>query len=232
MQPLSLAGDRLALPLLWSPKQWRPESRHLEPVAGLRWACLVLSAGRRWWRPRGFAGRWSKTVHAPTGRAGFSGSGTAIGGSRGEGRSLAHRQSQCVLLRASDTDQDIGRSCVDRGRFRSNRCRASEFCGRCSGRTLTATSRSERVSVAQYTSPIPPAPSGETISCGLSFVLGSSAIRARIIAPRGYTRIRVQPANSDLALWGTVAIATEGMLSHVGASKPAKLTTADLIADG
>ena len=214
MQPLSLAGDRLALPLLWSPKQWRPESRHLEPVAGLRWACLVLSAGRRWWRPRGFAG------------------GTAIGGSRGEGRSLAHRQSQCVLLRASDTDQDIGRSCVDRGRFRSNRCRASEFCGRCSGRTLTATSRSERVSVAQYTSPIPAAPSGETISCGLSFVLGSSAIRARIIAPRGYTRIRVQPANSDLALWGTVAIATEGMLSHVGAPKPAKLTTADLIADG
>ena len=43
MQPLSLGGDRLALPLLWSPKQWRLEGRHL--------------------------------------RAGFSGSGAAIGGS-------------------------------------------------------------------------------------------------------------------------------------------------------
>jgi len=36
----------------------------------------------------------------------------------------------------------------------------------------------------------------------------------------------------EIALSGTVAIATEGMLSHVGAPKPAKLTTADLIADG
>ena len=100
-----------------------------------------------------------------------------------------------------------------------------------SGR-IVAVLRDFAPDVQAESSPMPPAPSGEKISYGPSFVLGSSAICARIIAQRGYTRIRVWPADSHLALSGTVAMATEGMLSHVGAPKPAKLTTADLIAEG
>ena len=47
---------------------------------------------------------------------------------------------------------------------RSNRASASASPARRSGRILTATSRSSFVSRARYTSPIPPAPSGERIS--------------------------------------------------------------------
>src|SRR6266851_6720980 len=51
---------------------------------------------------------------------------------------------------------------------RSKRCFASGFSERCDGRILTATVRSRRVSRARYTSPIPPAPSGDWISYGPS----------------------------------------------------------------
>ncbi len=47
---------------------------------------------------------------------------------------------------------------------RSKRCLKSGFAAKSAGRTLIATSRSSRVSFALYTSPIPPAPSGATIS--------------------------------------------------------------------
>ncbi len=47
---------------------------------------------------------------------------------------------------------------------RSNRCRVSGDADMCDGSTFTATVRSSRVSRARYTSPIPPAPSGDRIS--------------------------------------------------------------------
>ncbi len=47
---------------------------------------------------------------------------------------------------------------------RSKRARISGFEVRCCGSTFTATSRPSRVSFARYTSPMPPAPSGATIS--------------------------------------------------------------------
>ena len=47
---------------------------------------------------------------------------------------------------------------------RSKRWRDSADEERCAGRTLTATVRSRRVSCALYTSPMPPAPMGATIS--------------------------------------------------------------------
>ena len=47
---------------------------------------------------------------------------------------------------------------------RSNRASASASAASDCGSTLTATSRSSFVSRARYTSPIPPAPSGERIS--------------------------------------------------------------------
>ena len=49
--------------------------------------------------------------------------------------------------------------------------------GRDSGRTLMATSRSRRVSCARYTSPIPPAPSGERISYCPRIVPGVRGMR-------------------------------------------------------
>src|SRR5215472_3243223 len=65
---------------------------------------------------------------------------------------------------------------------RSKRSLASALSARCCGRILTATLRSSRVSRARYTSPIPPAPSGATISYGPSFVPEESPIA------RDYTR--------------------------------------------
>src|ERR1700734_3584746 len=44
------------------------------------------------------------------------------------------------------------------------------------GRSFSATSRPNRASFARYTSPIPPAPSGATISYGPSFVPAFSTI--------------------------------------------------------
>src|SRR3954470_16469540 len=49
---------------------------------------------------------------------------------------------------------------------RSNRLRKCASLVRAAGRTLIATVRSRRVSRALQTSPIPPAPRGETISYG------------------------------------------------------------------
>src|SRR5215831_13962924 len=62
---------------------------------------------------------------------------------------------------------------------RSKRCFASGLSERCAGRTLIATVRSRRVSHPRYTSPIPPAPTGETTSYGPSFVPGMRVMRAR-----------------------------------------------------
>src|SRR5689334_21866426 len=52
----------------------------------------------------------------------------------------------------------------------SNRARRSRLSANSAGRTFTATSRPSRVSRARYTSPMPPAPIGATISYGPSFV--------------------------------------------------------------
>lgn len=49
---------------------------------------------------------------------------------------------------------------------RSNRCLRAASEENCAGKILIATVRPRRVSRARYTSPIPPAPSGETISYG------------------------------------------------------------------
>jgi hypothetical protein len=84
---------------------------------------------------------------------------------------------------------------------RSKRKRRSEFEVKWEGRTLTATVRSRRVSKARYTSPIPPAPSGPTISYGPSFVPGGSVMSARIIAleqPREVSSNRLTPPRSPL----------------------------------
>src|ERR1700733_7592456 len=51
------------------------------------------------------------------------------------------------------------------------------------GKTLIATSRLSRASRARYTSPMPPAPTADTISYGPSFVPGARAIRARNYRP-------------------------------------------------
>src|SRR5207248_10395770 len=53
---------------------------------------------------------------------------------------------------------------------RSKRAFRSGLAERCCGRTLMATSRPSRVSRARYTSPMPPAPSGDAISYGPNFV--------------------------------------------------------------
>src|SRR5258708_40331143 len=67
---------------------------------------------------------------------------------------------------------------------RSRRCFASGLLERCSGRILMATVRSRRVSRARYTSPIPPAPSGETISYGPSLAPSVSATVAKLYLPK------------------------------------------------
>src|SRR5215472_471379 len=66
---------------------------------------------------------------------------------------------------------------------RSNLCFRTGSLESCSGRILTATVLSSRVSFARYTSPIPPAPSGETISYGPSFVPETSGIIGRDYTP-------------------------------------------------
>src|SRR5262249_45131815 len=75
------------------------------------------------------------------------------------------------------------------------------------GRTLTATSRPKRVSRARYTSPIPPAPSGDWISYGPSFVPEVRAIRGRnyipplvfgVISPFPRSEVPTEEAFSEL----------------------------------
>src|ERR1700693_990340 len=67
---------------------------------------------------------------------------------------------------------------------RSNRCRTSGEDDRCDGRTLIATVRSSRVSLARYTSPIPPTPIAETISYGPSREPGDSGKVGRLYFAR------------------------------------------------
>src|SRR3954468_20038198 len=74
---------------------------------------------------------------------------------------------------------------------RSKRALRSGSEERCEERTLIATVRSSRVSRARYTSPIPPAPSGATISYGPSFVPDVSGIDAAIIPARLSTFARL-----------------------------------------
>src|SRR6266540_4494119 len=62
----------------------------------------------------------------------------------------------------------------------SKRSRRSAEGDRCRGRTLIATARSRRVSRARYTSPIPPAPSGERISYGPRREPGDSGKMGRL----------------------------------------------------
>src|SRR5580704_4817457 len=62
---------------------------------------------------------------------------------------------------------------------RSKRCLASGLSERCAGRILMATMRSRRVSQARYTSPMPPAPSGDWISYGPSLVPEARAMLGR-----------------------------------------------------
>src|SRR5450432_991613 len=69
------------------------------------------------------------------------------------------------------------------------RCFSSGDEERCPARILTATVRSNRVSSARYTSPIPPAPSGDWISYGPSFVPAVRAIRVAQL----YTADRHRP---------------------------------------
>src|ERR1700688_1861652 len=59
---------------------------------------------------------------------------------------------------------------------RSSRSLSSE---NIAGRILIATERSRRVSRARYTSPIPPAPRGDSISYGPSLVPGARGMVAR-----------------------------------------------------
>src|SRR6476659_2246863 len=59
----------------------------------------------------------------------------------------------------------------------SKRARRSRSWAKSSGRTFTATSRPRRESRARYTSPIPPAPSGERISYGPIRSLGESGMK-------------------------------------------------------
>src|SRR5439155_5519631 len=61
---------------------------------------------------------------------------------------------------------------------RSNRCLCTASEENCADKILIATVRSRHVSRARYTSPIPPAPSGETISYGPS------------LAPRGSVTVQ------------------------------------------
>src|SRR5215468_1481671 len=66
---------------------------------------------------------------------------------------------------------------------RSNRCLRTGSAENCAGRILMATVRSNRVSLARYTSPIPPAPSGTPISYGPSLVPGAMGMSGAIITP-------------------------------------------------
>src|ERR1700689_5932299 len=59
---------------------------------------------------------------------------------------------------------------------RRKRASRSGSCATSGGSSLSATSRPSLVSVARYTSPIPPAPSDDLISYGPSFVPGRSGM--------------------------------------------------------
>lgn len=65
---------------------------------------------------------------------------------------------------------------------RSKRSNRSLFAENFAGKSFIATARSKRVSLARYTSPIPPSPKNETISKGPSLLPG-----ARLVIASDYT---------------------------------------------
>src|SRR5436309_84169 len=67
---------------------------------------------------------------------------------------------------------------------RSNRCLRAASEENCAGKILIATVRPRRVSRARYTSPIPPAPSGETISYGPSLAPRVSVTVVKLYLPK------------------------------------------------
>src|SRR5438093_10713703 len=67
---------------------------------------------------------------------------------------------------------------------RSNRCLRAASEENCAGKILIATVRPRRVSRARYTSPIPPAPSGETISYGPSLAPRVRATGVKLYLPK------------------------------------------------
>src|SRR4029077_19896643 len=100
---------------------------------------------------------------------------------------------------------------------RSNRCLCTRSCDSSCGRNLIATVRSRRVSRARYTSPIPPAPSGETISYGPSLLP-----RARAIIARDYT-LGIVREHSDRAqgLWKVGTLERSWADDHDDTLRPA-----------
>src|SRR6187397_66910 len=68
---------------------------------------------------------------------------------------------------------------------RSNRARRSASCANASGSTLIATSRPRFLSVARYTSPIPPAPSGTPMVYAPRRVPGVSGMMKPILCATG-----------------------------------------------
>src|SRR6266478_7716766 len=79
---------------------------------------------------------------------------------------------------------------------RSNRCLGAASEENCAGKILIATLRPRRVSRARYTSPIPPAPSGETISYGPSLAPRVSATVVKLYLAK-------QNAGDNSCLYGT-----------------------------
>src|SRR6266851_8593450 len=77
----------------------------------------------------------------------------------------------------------------------SNRCRDAGSAAAPALRILSATSRPRRLSRARYTSPIPPEPSGLTISYGPSLLPGESSIGYGL----NYT-VPSQPLTHSIAL--------------------------------
>src|SRR5260370_35889784 len=75
---------------------------------------------------------------------------------------------------------------------RSKRCFATGSAEILAGKIFMATSLPRRVSLARYTSPIPPAPSTVTLSNGPSLVPELRAIVARHYIPKGGATERMQ----------------------------------------
>ena len=102
---------------------------------------------------------------------------------------LHHERARSVRLEAVDL-RDVrmvqrGEDCASR----SKRASRSASAANGSGRTLIATSRCSFVSLARYTSPMPPAPMAPTISYGPRRVPDDSGKGGRIIGCRfGYCR--------------------------------------------
>src|SRR6516165_664761 len=80
---------------------------------------------------------------------------------------------------------------------RASRWNRSRVCGdavKASGRTLMATPRSRRVSLARYTSPMPPAPSEDWISYGPRRAPAASGMRRTVILAADADAVNEKPA--------------------------------------